>query len=289
MYGKFFASAFTGSMMASGAEVFAVWAYVIANAVNSRVELNPALLAAVIGSTPDRMAAAIEKLCAPDANSRSPGNEGRRLIREGQFQYYIPNHEKYRSIRNEDERREYNREAKRRERAKSAGVKPGVIDMSAVSAHTEAEAETKPKPLRAAGAAPGGFERFWKAWPNSPRKVGKAACLKKWQAHKLEEVSVLLVNHVETMKRTDQWKRGFEPAPLTYLNQRRWEDGDPGETPPGEKPWFITQSGVRDMGAQLGMGSWDEIEPFPSYRDRVLMKAGITKSQYDSARKEWGV
>ena len=66
MYGKFFKSAFSGSLMASGPEVFSVWAYVIAHTVESRVELNPRLLAAVIGSTPDRMEKAIETLCSPD-------------------------------------------------------------------------------------------------------------------------------------------------------------------------------------------------------------------------------
>lgn len=120
MYGKLFASTFTGSMMASGPEVIAVWAYVIANTCKSMVELNPALLAAVIGSTPQRMSEAIETLCAEDSNSRSSEEKGRRLVREGQFQFRVVNHEKYRSIRNEDERREYNREAKRRERARDA-------------------------------------------------------------------------------------------------------------------------------------------------------------------------
>jgi hypothetical protein len=26
------------------------------------------------------------------------------------------------------------------------------------------------------------------------------------------------------LKVTEQWTGGFEPAPLTYINQRRWED-----------------------------------------------------------------
>lgn len=148
MYGKFFASAFSGSMMASGPEVFAVWAYVIAHASQSRVELNPRFLAAVIGSTPDRMQAAIDTLCAEDPQSRSKEEHGKRLIREGEFQYIVVNHEKYRSIRNEDDRREYNREAKRRERERSKVVKPSVNDSQScqhLSAHTEADTDTEEK------------------------------------------------------------------------------------------------------------------------------------------------
>lgn len=157
MFGKFFSSAFTGSMMSSGAEVFAVWGYVIANTVKSRVELNPRLLAAVIGSTPDKMQSAIDKLCGPDNESRSKEHEGRRLIREGEFQYFVTGHEKYRAIVNEDDRREYNRVKKAESRTKTTRVKPDVKmsnDLSIVSAHTEAEAEadTERKNTRVARA-----------------------------------------------------------------------------------------------------------------------------------------
>ena len=52
MYGKIFASTFTGSMFGAGSDVFAVWGYVIANAQDSRIELNPRMLASTLGSTP---------------------------------------------------------------------------------------------------------------------------------------------------------------------------------------------------------------------------------------------
>lgn len=147
MYGKFFASAFTGSMFGAGADVFAVWAYVIANTVDSQVELNPTLLAATIGATPERMEAAIAALCAPDPRSRSKECEGRRLVREGEYAYRVPTYEAYRSIRSEDDRREYNRikkaEQRARDRAKSTAVAPPVIDLSAMSAQEEAEAEAE--------------------------------------------------------------------------------------------------------------------------------------------------
>ena len=125
MYGKLFASTYTGSMAGNGAVVFAVWGYVIANTYSSRIELNPMILSAIIGEPQDRIASAIDLLCAPDERSRSKENDGRRLIREGEFQYFVPSHERYRSIRNEDERREYNRQkkAESRDRLKSNAVK----------------------------------------------------------------------------------------------------------------------------------------------------------------------
>ena len=76
-------------------------------------------------------------------------------------------------------------------------------------------------------ATPPGFVRFWDAWPRSPRKVDKADCCKRWKRHGLEALADQIIAHVEAMAETDQWKRGYEPAPATYLNGRRWEDEMP--------------------------------------------------------------
>src|SRR3990167_1261248 len=118
MFGKVFASCYTGSMFGAGVHVFAVWTYALANAdATGTVELNSQLLAAVLGDCePERIDAAIEYLCRPDPRSRSQKEGGRRLLREGQFQYIIVNYARYRATRDQDERRAYNREAKRRER-----------------------------------------------------------------------------------------------------------------------------------------------------------------------------
>jgi hypothetical protein len=147
MYGKLFSSCFTGSMFGSGPTVFAVWAYVIANVVESQVELNPRLLAAALGTTVEDVDQAIAVLCAPDALSRSKIEEGRRLIREGQYAFRVPNHEHYRRIQNEDDRREYNRRKQAEHRAKKKGASTsGVNDsqsQSAKSRHTEADVKEK--------------------------------------------------------------------------------------------------------------------------------------------------
>jgi hypothetical protein len=120
MYGKFFASTFTGSMLGSGGDTFAVWGYAIANADRRGfVELNPRLLAAVIGSKPEAISSAISKLSAPDPESRTKKEDGRRIVREGSFIYRIVNHPAYLAIRDEDERRAYQREWAKAKRAKS--------------------------------------------------------------------------------------------------------------------------------------------------------------------------
>lgn len=124
MFGKHFASMYTGSMVGKGALMFAVMGYVIANVrpdkiVGGQVELNPILLAAIFGESVTDIQKAIDALCSPDPTSRSKDEEGRRLVRLGQFDYRVVNFKKYFAIRNEEIRREQNRVAQARFREKT--------------------------------------------------------------------------------------------------------------------------------------------------------------------------
>jgi hypothetical protein len=164
MYGKIFESMFTGSMVGSGSHVFAVWSFVIANTKqDGYVEINPVLLAAVLGETPDRIESAIEHLCAPDPRSRSKIEDGRRLVKVGEFAYKVPTHEHYRNVRSDDERRAYFRDKKREQRARekknsphaSNHVSKTVQDKSTASTHTDTESYTNtipPNPPGGGGA-----------------------------------------------------------------------------------------------------------------------------------------
>jgi hypothetical protein len=92
----------------------------------------------------------------------------------------------------------------------------------------EQEQEQEIKPLC---ETPDGFARFWRAWPATDRKVAKAECAKRWKARGLEKHADAIVEHVESLKASDTWMRGFEPAPLTFLNQQRWKDDLPAGGP----------------------------------------------------------
>lgn len=119
MYGKIFAQTFSGSMYGAGAPVFATWSYCISNADwNSHIELNPRVLADTIGMTTDDAQGAIDYLCAADPESRTKTEDGRRLVHVGGFMYRLVNHSCYRAIRNEEERKVYMRDAKRRSRSR---------------------------------------------------------------------------------------------------------------------------------------------------------------------------
>ena len=109
-------------MIGAGPTVFAIMGYVIARTKKSRVELNPKLLAAILGCDEHEVREAIEYLASPDENSRNKEHQGRRLVKEGAYQYFVPSWEHYRGIRNEDDRREYNRIKQRERRARLKGA-----------------------------------------------------------------------------------------------------------------------------------------------------------------------
>jgi hypothetical protein len=108
MYGKLFASCFTGSMSGSGPQTFAVWVYILANADSEGcLELNPKIVAVAIGMPTDEVKAILEKLQQPDPESRSKDQDGKRLIKKGEFLYEIVNYKKYREIQTAQHRNDY--------------------------------------------------------------------------------------------------------------------------------------------------------------------------------------
>lgn len=145
MYGKHFQSTYTGSMVGAGPVVFAVWGYVIAHARDSLVELNPIVLAAILGCPAGDIESAVTFLCLPDSRSRSKISNGQRLIKEGEFIYRVPTHSKYRSIRNDEDRRAYMRVYMQEYRNKNKGldgVNSNVNSGEPQLAHSEADTDT---------------------------------------------------------------------------------------------------------------------------------------------------
>jgi len=152
-------------MVGAGSAMFAVWPYVIAKMkpdkeMGAQVDLNPELLAFVLGEKPDVIQKVIDRLCQPDPKSTTPEKNGKRLIKVGQYSYQVVNGAKYMAIRNEEDRRRANRLAKRRERARRVLSPTGYAAwQEAVDRGDEAEADrilegTLPKPKPSAPPAP---------------------------------------------------------------------------------------------------------------------------------------
>ena len=77
------------------------------------------------------------------------------------------------------------------------------------------------------------FDEFWNLYP-PVRKTNKKGCMEKWKAKDLDLIADKVIGYVKTMKETKQWKEGFVPAPMTLINQERWEDGN---MPKIRNPW----------------------------------------------------
>jgi len=149
LFGKHFSSMYTGSMIGSGTAVFAVWGYIIAHVEDGHVEVNPTHLALLLGCPEPEVVSALEFLQSPDPRSRNKQFDGRRLIKVGQFAYEVPSHPIYRKMGSADERREYQKEYKRKQRGSSLSTQNEVdnsrlsVSVSVSDSSEESVRETK--------------------------------------------------------------------------------------------------------------------------------------------------
>lgn len=96
---------------------------------------------------------------------------------------------------------------------------------------TNTNTKTPQPPEKSGGDDPPGFADFWTVWPASPRKQDRKKCAAKWRRGGYVQHLAVILAHVETSKQSKQWRDGYEPAPLTYLNGERWADGEAVESP----------------------------------------------------------
>lgn len=97
-----------------------------------------------------------------------------------------------------------------------------VNDASVTKAQPEKRREEITTPLPPSGA----FLRFWAIWPRGPRKRSQGKCWELWLKKDFDQTATAICAHIELMKQTSDWQKGFLCAPLVYLNQRQWEGAD---------------------------------------------------------------
>jgi hypothetical protein len=90
--------------------------------------------------------------------------------------------------------------------------------------------ETEKRQRREVLVAPSGaFLRFWSAWPKSSRKQAQGQCWRVWMRADLDQHALAITEHLESLKASADWLKDggqYVPAPLVYLNQRRWEGAE---------------------------------------------------------------
>ena len=205
---------------------------------------------------------ALGKFLAPDPYSRTPDNEGRRLLpMDGGWR--IANHAKYRAMasREDEKAKTAARVAAHRDRKASGttvtdrykalqtvtkalpeGVGNGGVTQTMHIA--EAKADTKIPPIAPQGGESqptltleaetppepkpdplAGFALFWAAYP---KKVSQPTAKRAWLKLKPDDdLARVIVENVQARRNTFDWTKDagqFIPNPGTFLNQRKWED-----------------------------------------------------------------
>ncbi len=264
MFGKAFPEMYTGSMIGAGCHVFATWGYAIANCDETGcVELNPKLLAMLLGASIDRVKEAIDYLVQPDPDSRSKEEAGCRLIKEGQFLYRIVNYSKYCAIRDKHNRREYQREWDRQnrpsghKRAKSDTVRHSPTNPTHVDVDVDVDVPPY-SPPKGDDALRIEFEKDF--WPNVPTKIGKANARTAYVKARQKTGKQTILDGLPAYQRYETQRKAkdgndFRPLhPATWLRGERWEDEVPCSPEPqrGDPDWLPSETEVDRALARTG-------------------------------------
>jgi hypothetical protein len=149
MFVKIFSQIFDSSIAEDYLVRFVFGDFLILADKDGHVDMTPGAISRRTNVPLEIVNRAIEKLSAPDRDSRSPDEEGRRIVLidpHRAWGWRIVNYEHYRGIRDDEARKEYFREQKREQRAKSKNVQDSQ-GLSTIVTQAEAEAEaTTPTP-----------------------------------------------------------------------------------------------------------------------------------------------
>jgi len=174
----------------------------------------------------------VAALLLPDAKSRTPTEDGRRIMPlcDGRdWGWCIVNYTHYRQLKREEDRREYHRNYWNEKRS----IKTNSTDSTPLKRLNTTQATQLNQPIAEAYAnaeaintiiKPDGFDVFYKAYP---RKVGKTAAGKAFAKAKAGAHLVDILADIASRQSSGEWtaeKAQFIPHPATYLNGKRWED-----------------------------------------------------------------
>lgn len=240
MYAKIYASMFKGTLYGKPGPLL-VWCYMLANKDKGGfVDEHPEVIAGATGLELEEVRKAIAFLEAPDPDSRTPDLEGCRLERiddHRDWGWRIVNSQKYKEMRDSEDRLRQNREAQARVRdrkAASANSQPHVSHSQPRSAHTKAEAKAeKEEDLVTETWLKGFDDHIWPAWP---KKRKRQQALKSWMRLKPQDdehgkmICHAIYAFVEQYIAENPADTGFRFLPdlSTWLNQGRWIEAAEG-------------------------------------------------------------
>lgn len=200
VYGKIFASIFDGSLHGYWEAIVTLEQLIVLCDADGVIEMTPKALAARTSIPLEILERGLAHLLEPDPHSRTPGEEGRRIVLvdpSRPWGWRLVNHDRYRKLRDMEEVRAQTRERVRRHR-EGRSDPPSLLDLAgnvesreetpcnagnARKRYTDADTDTEARKDSSAGrpkGPPRGFHVLGKG-DESPSGPG-AACGRLWLA-----------------------------------------------------------------------------------------------------------
>lgn len=228
MYGKLFQQMYDGTLATKGPweALVTFQQFVILADKNGVVDMTPEAIARRTTIPLEIVLKGIENLVQPDPGSRTPTEDGRRIVPLSDARswgWQVVNYERYRNLRSSDERREYHRQYYHQKRKPQ---QDSTISTSSTDSTDSTKAVSSKHKHKNIPPPSGAFLRFWTAWPPNERKQARGKCWDVWRKGDFDQEAELILSHVDSLKSGRGWSEGFVPMPLTYLNQRSWEGAD---------------------------------------------------------------
>lgn len=131
MYAKLFTSIYQGTLRGDSRGLL-VFTNLLAHCdASGTVDIHPRAISEEVGLPIDDVKSTLLMLESPDDESRSPEENGRRIVRLDEHRAWgwrVVNYGKYRAIRSEDDRREQNRLSQKRWRERNQSKPPSAED-----------------------------------------------------------------------------------------------------------------------------------------------------------------
>lgn len=145
MYGKIFASMYRGTLYGHWEAIVTMQQLIVLADADGVVDMTPQAIAAHTSIPLDIIQKGLSKLEETDPYSRTPGEEGRRIVcidEHRPWGWTIVNYNKYKHLKDSDEVREQNRIRAQRFRDKRNATSRDVTINNAESRHTDTDTDT---------------------------------------------------------------------------------------------------------------------------------------------------
>ena len=232
-YTKLFSTIVTSTIWQEPDRTRIVWITMLAlSDKNGEIHASIPGLARIAGVPTADCETAINAFLSPDAYSRTPEHEGRRIAKiDGGWE--LLNFQKYRLLASTADTLAKNASRQKRFRDRNGKVTDSNADVTHSNApvtvntlkaeadtDSKAEAEEIIQPVRKRTRE--GFEKFWSIYP---KKKGKGDAEKAW--NKADCTLEQCEEAIESAKESEQWQKDngqFIPYPASWLNSKSWLD-----------------------------------------------------------------